>query len=115
MIREASATVIWPNCGLFRKVTEVPPSSPPTQPIQERKLLVRLKASPRISRVWPSRTRKIRESAISISQVFGPGALDRPRFPNVPDGTLAENASRLSQAWHGAMVPHVAAGLAASG
>src|SRR5437016_1169723 len=49
MMRGASATVIWPNCGLFRCVTDVPPSNPPTQPMQERKLLVRLKASPRIS------------------------------------------------------------------
>src|SRR5260370_41941268 len=123
MIRGASATVIWPNCELFRAVTDVPPSSPPTQPMQERKLFVRLKASPRISKVWPSRTRKPRERAISISQVFGPGTLERPRFPKVPGWMQfalptvlqKENAAGFSHAWHGAALPQTDWGSVASG
>ena len=37
----------------------------------------------------------MRERAVSISQVFGPGTLERPRLPKVPAGTVEENAADI--------------------
>src|SRR5881396_387569 len=91
MIRGSWAVRIWPNCGLFRiVVTRGIPGAP------ARKLLVRLNASARTSTVLRSVTRKMRDSAISISQNPGPGMLERPELPSVPRADCA-NAAGLIQ------------------
>src|SRR5579864_6535424 len=90
-MRGSCAFRIWPNCGLLMAVVTAGRPEPPA-----RKLLVKLNASPRASRLIFSRTWKIRDRAISISQKPGPGTLDRPELPSVPKAGCA-NAAGLIQ------------------
>src|SRR6202030_4233854 len=64
--------------------------------IPARWLLVRLKASPRTSRLQPSRTLNTREAAMSNCQNIGPRIVSRLRLPKVPGVGLA-NAPGLIQ------------------
>src|SRR6185437_2500740 len=104
MIRGSCAVKIRPKFWLLSAVVTAP----------ARKLLVRLNASPRTSRLARSRTRKILDNAMSIWKNPGPGIFDLPAFPSVPAVGRA-NASLLIQLTQGAMLAHADPGLATRG
>src|SRR5579864_2610212 len=97
IMRGSSELVTVPNPGVPKvRLTPEAPACRLGGEIPARWLLVRLKASPRTSSVYPSRILNTRDSAMSNCQNIGPLMASRLRLPKVPGAGLA-NAFGLIQ------------------